>query len=182
MSDRDPARLFLALWPDAPLRAQLAAYRDTWRWPFGARPVADPTLHLTLHFIGAFARARIPALAASLAAVPVASMVLRPQEAEVWKGGIAVLRIDGEPALRSLHARLGSVLADADVALDPRAFAPHVTLARKAGKAVPPDALAAFEWRADGFAVVESIPGRPARYDVLSRFLAGQTWSDIASG
>ena len=192
MSDRDPARLFLAVWPEARLRGQLAAYRDAWHWPAGAKPVAEATLHLTLHFIGDFARARIPTLAASLAAVPVQPIALRPGDAEVWKGGIAVLRVDAGPELHALHERLGAVLSDAGVSLDARPFSPHVTLARKAAKAEPPPASAAFDWRASGFALVESMPGGPARYGVLHRFgssgpgpgeaAPGQTWSDIDSG
>jgi 2'-5' RNA ligase len=192
VSDRDPARLFLAVWPEPRLRAELAAYRDAWHWPAGAKPVADAALHVTLHFIGVFARARIPVLAASLAAVPVQPVTVRPAGAEVWKGGIAVLRIDAGRALQSLHERLGTVLSAAGVALDARPFSPHVTLARKAAKAEPPSAPAAFDWRARGFALVESMPGGPAHYGVLHRFASsgpgpgkaapGQTWSDIDSG
>jgi 2'-5' RNA ligase len=183
VSDRDPARLFLALWPEPPLRATLAAYRDAWRWPAGAKPVADATLHLTLHFLGAVARARIAGLATSLAAVSVAGMNLRPIGGEVWKGGIAVLRFDASAALPELHERLGTVLADAGIALDPRPFAPHVTLARKAAKAEPPATDPAFAWRADDFALVESLPGGAARYEVLARFgTRPQARSDIVSG
>jgi 2'-5' RNA ligase len=170
MTERDPARLFLAVWPEPRARQRLAAYRDAWRWPAGARPVADDALHVTLHFIGAFARAEMPDLVESLGAVPVTPMRLRPGEAEVWKGGIAVLRLDGGDALRSLHARLGTVVSDTGVALDARPFSAHVTLARKAAGCEPPPARATFEWRASGFALVESIPGASARYEVLRRF------------
>jgi 2'-5' RNA ligase len=183
VSDRDPLRLFLALWPEPALRPRLAAYRDDWRWPAGAKPVAEATLHLTLHFIGAFARARLAELTAALAAVPVDRMVLRPADAEVWKGGIAVLRIDGDAALADLHGRLGAVLTSTGIALDTRPFAPHVTLARKAARAEPPPGGAAFEWRANSFVLAESIPGGPARYEVLRRFdTARQARSDRDSG
>jgi len=183
VSDRDPARLFLALWPEAPLRTRLAACRDAWRWPAGAKPVADATLHLTLHFIGALARARISALAAAFTAVPVGSIVLRPAGRELWRGGIAVLRFESDAALPELHRRLGTVLSDAGIALDPRPFAPHVTPARKAAKAEPPAEGPAFEWRANGFALVESLPGGSARYEVLSRFGAAlQARSESDSG
>ena len=183
VSDCDPARLFLALWPPAPLRASLAAYRDAWRWPAGAKPVADATLHLTLHFIGGLARARIPTLTAALAAVPVAKTVLRPGGTELWRGGVAVLRIDDDAALAGLHERLGAVLTNAGIALDARPFAPHVTLARKAAGAEPPAEQPAFEWRANGFALVESLPGGSARYDVLSGFGGtSQARGDMASG
>ena len=183
VSDRDTFRLFLALWPEESVRVRLAAYRDAWRWPARAQPVADPALHLTLHFIGAFARTRMPALVEALAAVPLREFVLRPGGAEVWKGGIAVLRIDGDPALAELHDRLGVVVSDAGVALDSRPFAPHVTLARKAAPAEPPADALPFEWHPDGFALVESLPGRPARYEVLRRFgAAPQARSEFTSG
>jgi len=183
VSERDPVRLFLALWPEAPLRGRLAACRDAWHWPPGAKPVADETLHLTLHFIGAFARARVAELAAALADVPVGQMTLRPGRTEVWRGGVAVLKIDGDPALAELHARLGHVVMRAGVALDARPFAPHVTLARRAARAEPPLRSPAFRWRAGGFALVESIPGGPARYEVLDRFgAAPQARSDEDSG
>ena len=67
--DSRAARLFVALWPDAVVRSRLAAFRDDWHWPPGARPVADADLHATLHFIGSFARERIAALGERLAAV-----------------------------------------------------------------------------------------------------------------
>jgi len=183
VSDRDPVRLFLARWPDAPLRARLAAYRDAWRWPAGAKPVAESTLHLTLHFIGALPRARLPGLSTALCAVRVAKMTLRPADAEVWKGGIAVLQIAGDVALAELHEHLGTILTSAGIALDPRPFAAHVTLARKAARAETPAARPAFAWRANSFVLVESIPGGAARYEVLGRFGAPrQARSERESG
>ena len=182
MSERDPVRLFLALWPEPPLRARLATYRDAWRWPSGAKPVGDDTLHLTLHFIGAMARAGLPGLSAALAAVPIDKMVLRPADAEVWKGGIAVLRTHGDGGLVELHDQLAGVLARAGIALDTRPFAPHVTLARKATRAEAPASRPAFAWRANSFVLVESIPGGAARYQVLSRFAVAQARSDFDCG
>ena len=182
MSERDPVRLFLALWPRPSLRGRLTAYRDAWHWPAVARPVSDDTLHLTLHYIGAFPRGGLADLTESLAAVAVDSMILRPDGAEVWKGGIAVLRIDGDAALAALHAGLAGVLTRVGVALDARPFAPHVTLARKAARAEAPADRPAFRWRASSFALVESIPGGSARYEVLSRFGDRQARSDGDSG
>ena len=182
MSERDPVRLFLALWPRPSLRGRLAAYRDAWHWPAGAKPVADGTLHLTLHYIGAFPRGGLAGLTESLAAVPVESMVLRPGGAEVWKGGIAVLRIAGDASLAALHEGLAGVLARFGIALDARPFAPHVTLARKAVRAEAPGDRPAFRWRASSFVLVESIPGGSARYEVLTRFGGRQARSDIDSG
>jgi 2'-5' RNA ligase len=110
MRQPDVARLFLAVWPDAAARAQLAAYRDGWRWPPGARPVTGDKLHLTLHFIGDFDRARIAALAGALAPVAMLPTVLRADRPEVWRGGIAVLRLRADAHLSALHAALGEIL------------------------------------------------------------------------
>lgn len=174
MADAASARLFLALWPDDDVRARLREHRDAWGWPTGARPVDEASLHLTLHFIGPFARARIDALGAALATVPAGRLVLRGAADALWPGGIAVLRLADDPALATLHRRLGDVLAGFDVALDARPFAPHVTLARKARGAARPEQPAEFEWSADAFSLVESRPGRPEPYAVLRSFAAAR--------
>ncbi|HEY2560922.1 MAG TPA: RNA 2',3'-cyclic phosphodiesterase [Caldimonas sp.] len=164
----DSTRLFVALWPDPPLQRRLRSERDAWHWPPGARPVADASLHLTLHFLGAFARQRVAVLESALAAQPVTTTTLRASGREIWRGGIAVLLFTTEPALSALHGKLGAALAALDVALDPRPFSPHVTLARRARGAVPPGEPADLAWRARGFALVES--GRGGAYRVLRVF------------
>jgi 2'-5' RNA ligase len=163
------ARLFIAVWPDAAVRAQLEACRDRWRWPAGAKPVEAAKLHLTLHFIGAFARARIGALTSSLAALPIEPLDLRAGHGEVWNGGIAVLHIEGGRALRALHERIAASLVGLGVALDPRPFAPHVTLARKARGAPPPRVPCEIAWRTAAIALVESAGGA---YRVLQKLSA----------
>jgi 2'-5' RNA ligase len=165
------ARLFVALWPDAAARASLAAWRDRWHWPAGARPVADANLHATLHFIGAFARDRLDALQRTLAAVEPRALTLRPAGTAIWRGGIAVLTLHGDAALFALHADIGAALGGLGVVLDPRPFAPHVTVARRAAHATPPDTLPDLEWQARSFALVESRRGPPS-YAVLA------AWAD----
>ena len=164
------ARLFVALWPDPDIRAQLGRRRDAWRWPVAAKPVADDRLHLTLHFIGSFGRMQIAALDSLLEAVTVEWTTLQACDEEVWPGGIAVLRFVGDAPLAALHRRLGAVLADLGVALDPRPFSPHVTVARRARGAQPPRDRAAIEWRAGGFALVESTRAAGSGYRVLQGY------------
>ncbi|MEO6407612.1 MAG: RNA 2',3'-cyclic phosphodiesterase [Burkholderiaceae bacterium] len=137
------ARLFIAVWPDAALRARLAGFRDHWRWPPGARLVADANLHVTLHFIGSFARDRIAALGERLAQVEIQPFGLQAESASIWRGGIAVLTLHGDVtgALDALHVMIGCALREFGIPLDPRPFAPHVTLARTASHAQPPNAL-----------------------------------------
>ena len=158
-------RLFTALWPDATVRTKLAALRDAWRWPPGARPVADANLHATLHFIGSFRRDRLEALRQALGTVSVEPLHLALAGADVWRGGIAVALLAAEPGVLRLHARLAGVLAALGVGLDPRPFQPHVTLARKASRAQPAEGLPPLDWRADGFALIAS---RGGVYEVLA--------------
>jgi 2'-5' RNA ligase len=155
----DSARLFVALWPAPALRTRVSSERDAWCWPVGAKPVADAKLHLTLHFVGAFPRTRSAALEAALAALRLAPTTLCASGREVWRGGIAVLLFSADSALSALHAAIGEVLAGFAVALDPRPFSPHVTLARRARGAVPPAGRVDLEWDASGFALVESLRG-----------------------
>ncbi|HEX2542768.1 MAG TPA: RNA 2',3'-cyclic phosphodiesterase [Caldimonas sp.] len=161
------ARLFLGLWPDAVTRARLAGFRDAWTWPEGARPVPDDRLHLTLHFIGSFPREGIGALADRLAAVPPRATTLRARGPELWRGGVAVLRLEADAALADLHEELGASLSALGVPLDTRPFAPHVTLARKATRARRPLAPMELDWPADRFALVESIAGSNPAYHLL---------------
>ena len=166
----DSARLFTALWPDPPVRARLVALRDAWRWPEGARPVADASLHLTLHFLGAFPRERMPELEDRLAALPALRTRLLAAAPDIFRGGIAVLRFAIEPTLATLHDRMGAALASLGVALDPRPFAPHVTMARRARGAAPPAEPIDLEWAASGFALVESVGAPRPAYRVLRSF------------
>ena len=167
----DRARLFTALWPGPALRERWSRARDAWCWPAGAKPVDDAKLHLTLHFIGAFARRQIAVLESALAALAVAPMHFTVVGPELWPGGIAVLRVAAGPALDQLHDRIGAALAGLGVALDTRPFAPHVTLARRARGAIPPAAIEQTGWSASAFALVESMPD--AGYRVVRRFGSG---------
>jgi RNA 2',3'-cyclic 3'-phosphodiesterase len=163
----DRARLFTAVWPDPRARERLAAESAAWRWPPAARPVDAAKLHLTLHFIGAFPRSGVDELAAALAAVAPSPTTLAATRREIWRGGIAVVLFAADAALFALHAAIGGAVAGFGVALDPRPFAPHVTLARGARGAAPPPVPPELEWRADGFALVESAAGD---YRVLRAF------------
>ena len=170
MTGAGTVRLFTALWPGPAPRARLAALRDAWRWPPGAKLVPDAKLHATLHFIGSFPAARVEALGDALDAVPVSPLRVRATGSALWRGGIAVATLTEAPELMALQARLGGVLAGLGVALDPRPYRPHVTLARQAHGARPPEVLPALEWRTSGFALVASSGGG---YAVLAAWGGG---------
>ena len=162
------ARLFVALWPDAATRSALAAYRDTWRWAPGTRLVADTDLHLTLHFIGALARDRLPDLRSLLSTVPPRTVGLVPDGVAMWQRGTAVLLMRGDAALAALHDEIGAALRAAGVPLEARPFAPHVTLARAAGGTEPPTVLPDLAWSSTSFVLVESTGAAPSAYRMLA--------------
>lgn len=164
----DPARLFLALWPDEPLRAALRAWQQAIRWPPAARPTAPANLHLTLHFIGAVPRARLPELAGGLAR-PCPAFELVLDRFAVWPHGVAVLEPATVPeAMTALMATLADALRALALPVDTRPYRPHATLARHAaharlaGSAPPP-----LRWPVNtGYVLAESAGG----YRVLQRF------------
>jgi hypothetical protein len=56
-------------------------------------------------------RDRIAALRRRLAAVQAEALTLQPKGTEVWRSGIAVLTLQGEPRLLALHERVGGALS-----------------------------------------------------------------------
>lgn len=153
------ARLFLALWPDAALRARLAHHRDAWRWRDGAAVAPASQLHLTLHFIGKLPRQALPQLAEALQ-VRCSPFELALGRPESWPHGLVVLRLDEVPvALLQLHRLLGEALRQRGLPVDAREFRPHVTLARRAPGAAPPDYRPDLRWSVRSYVLVESVPG-----------------------
>jgi 2'-5' RNA ligase len=165
-----PLRLFLALWPDAATRAGLAAWQHGWTWPPRSAPVRVERLHLTLHFLGDVPAERLPALVRGID-TGTERFDLQFGRAELWAGGIAVLRPHRTPAaLLRLHAALGDGLRRLELTVESRPFRAHVTLARRAAGATPPAQGPELAWPVDtGYALVRSLPGG-AGYQVLQRF------------
>lgn len=165
---RDKARLFLALWPGPGVRAAMAQYRDSWRWPHKAAQVSDEKLHLTLHFIGDVERQRVSEL--QQLHIPFEPFDLQLGYPELWPHGIAVLRPHAVPAgLMQLQAALGGELQRLAVPFDAHEFRPHVTLARRAREAALPPRQALIDWHVDGYVLVESEFDANRTYTVLAR-------------
>lgn len=163
-------RLFLALWPDDATRGQLAAHANQWIWPPGCARYAAADWHATLHFIGDVATEKAEAIAAC-AVVPFQPFELVLDQPRLWPHGLAVLCAAEVPvALRALHERLGQALRGLDLALDPRPYVPHVTLARHAAAAIAPAVLAPVRWPVRGFALVLSTGLEAPRYRVIRQY------------
>lgn len=166
-----PARLFIALWPDAGVRDALQRWQAAWGPALvSASPVRPERLHLTLHFLGDVAVDRLPALMAALA-LPLTPFELRFGHTEMWPHGVAVLRPDPVPEeLLQLHGALRTALQALALRTENRPFRPHVTLARRAGGATPPSLGPALRWPVRGHALVMSETGPAGGYRVLKQW------------
>jgi 2'-5' RNA ligase len=172
-------RLFFAVLPDAPAKAQAAAVTDTL---FGAhglsgRRLAARNLHVTLHHVGDFAGlpagevGRAQAAGDSLSHVPVAirfdkagSFVRRHRTLPlVLRGGGQVI-----PLIAFQHA-LGEAMARQGFRHVPAAhYTPHMTLVHDPRYVAARD-VTPVEWMAREFVLIRSLIGK-ARYEVLGRW------------
>ncbi|HKU00427.1 MAG TPA: RNA 2',3'-cyclic phosphodiesterase [Paraburkholderia sp.] len=134
-------RCFVALAPDEPSRDALAAL-DV---PPNARRVPYAQLHLTVAFIGAMSFGQGEALAQGLAAHPAPIPPAPVTKIECWPGRaqprlmVAVLAMSD--AFTALDWRVRSLMGEVGLALDARAFRPHITLARftRDARGAPPE-------------------------------------------
>jgi 2'-5' RNA ligase len=163
-----PLRLFIALWPGEALRRAISSWQHAWSWPPRAALVKPDRLHLTLHFLGDVPASRLPQLVGGLK-TRVEPFTLALGQAEVWPNGVALLRPDTTPtALAWLQAALRRDLEALELPVETRPYRAHVTLARRAHGAIPPQQGPGLRWGVDsGYVLVRSLAGG-AGYDVLA--------------
>jgi 2'-5' RNA ligase len=167
----DTARLFIALWPPPAVRDAALRHAAQWAWPRRARLVREDKVHMTLHFLGAVPHDRVDALTAALGHAPFAPCDLRLDHGEVWPGGIAVLACrDVPPELPALHRVLAAALRDAGLVPERRPWRAHLTLARQAQGAMPPEDGQPIAWPVRDYVLVESDLRPPSHYRILARY------------
>src|SRR5919206_2815570 len=124
-------RLFVAIRPPAPVRAQLL---ELMGGVAGARWLSDDQLHLTLRFIGEVDRHLARDIDAALSAVhhPRFELALNGLGAFERRGGPGTLwaGVAPEAPLRALHNKVDQALLRVGLEPDRRAYAPHLTIAR----------------------------------------------------
>jgi 2'-5' RNA ligase len=98
-------------------------------------------------------------------AVPELQLTFR--SSAVRHGGVVVLLADDAPALDALRRDVGTAVAAAGLASDPR-WTPHVTLARHAAAARAPAAIAPITWSPRAVSLVWSRREAPGYEDVRS--------------
>ena len=168
-----PRRLFIGLMPDRQVQAAIQRHCSQWEWPADARPMRFGRYHVTLQFLGEVGVAPEQRLRKALREVTVEPLELDLRTPEVWHNGVAVLQPADHDGLKALHGRIKLAVSAAGLPPVEKDFRPHVTLARNAAQAKPPEAVPPIRWRVDEVVLVWSVlypQAKPARYDILERF------------
>jgi 2'-5' RNA ligase len=172
-------RLFFALFPPQALRERIAdaAAGVERAHPSGGRLLKPDRYHLTLRFLGDF-----DPLPPSLAEAACTAGDAVPLQCFEWLldhagsfGGNGVRWLGGPPSdgLQALWRDLGDALARQGIRVARQGFVPHVTIARDARAPLDRTDIDPIRWAVDGFALVESRPGRP--YEILRRWEVART-------
>jgi 2'-5' RNA ligase len=156
----DTLRLFVALWPDAAAHAWLRACDSATAWPAAAARAGPDRWHMTLHFLGAVPRARLPGLLPALQQ-PFDPFGFELGRVEAWPRGLVVVEpAHAAPALQDLQAALEKALQRAGLRVEARTFRPHITLARRAARATLAAPSSPQRWPVSAYALVASAGGR----------------------
>lgn len=157
-------RLFVAIRPPRPVRAQLLAVMGG---VGGARWQNDSQLHLTLRFIGEVGPHIADDIAAALASLhhprfeialsSIGSFTRRGQPETLWAG------VTPHDQLKPLHKKVDLACQRAGLPPETRAYSPHITLARLKRDAGPiahlvqaGEDLSSAPFSVDGFCLYES--------------------------
>ncbi|HWK35542.1 RNA 2',3'-cyclic phosphodiesterase [Sphingomonas sp.] len=177
-------RLFIGLRPPPDIRDAL---RATMSGVPGARWQDDDQLHLTLRFIGEVDRPQAEDIASALDTIhaPPVALAVEGVGAFDTRGRVNTLWAGVRPhgPVTALHRKIDAALVRAGCAPDPRAFLPHITLARLnvpmervAGFLADHAGLASPAFTLDHFLLFESHLGRErARYDAVARYSLAAT-------
>jgi 2'-5' RNA ligase len=167
------ARVFFALWPDQPLRRQLAMWAGTAAQECGGRTMRTENLHLTLVFVGNVARERLPLLHEIAASLAMPDVKFDVDRIGCWRHNHIVWAAPAvvPQALPRFVAGMEAALRDTGFALDERPYVPHVTLVRNARRGPAAESIGPARWEAGRFVLVESVSGKNGvRYDVVGEW------------
>ena len=178
------ARLFLALWPDPPVRQRLMQAAAEFRDDVAGRWTRPENLHLTLVFLGNVAADRWPDLVRIAATTPGSRFDLELDHGQFWpRNGIVCLAPrETPPALAELAGTLAARLRETGFPVERRPFRAHLTLARNGRSDRTRLPLAEpVPWPATEFCLVESRSGiRGPEYRVRECWPLGPVAADSA--
>jgi RNA 2',3'-cyclic 3'-phosphodiesterase len=162
-------RIFFAVWPPAEAARALARWALETQRQTGGNATHESKIHLTLAFLGDADHARAIRAARKVRAP---GHTLPIEQARYWRDSRIVWAGPRETPspLLDLFNRLKAELYEENFMLEPRPFAAHVTLIRKArAAALPP--LPAMDWPVGEFVLVRSaLSPAGSSYEVLERF------------
>lgn len=172
-------RLFFALWPTDPVRAQLAAAAHS-HAALG-RAIAARNLHVTVVFLGAVAAERVAGVREVAGSAQKLTLdgkfLLHLDTVEFWRRSSLLCLTAAHPPARLLEIveRLRVGLRERGFELrEHETFRPHVTLVRDVGRGPADAGVASVQWPVDSFALVESKVGqRGSEYTVLEEWRLG---------
>lgn len=172
-------RLFAGIEPPDAVRDALL---DLMEGVAGARWQRDDQLHLTLRFIGEVDRHQAADIAAALGNIrsPAFDLALsgvgtfdrRGRAEALWAG------VTPHDAVADLHKKVDWAIQRAGLPADPRAYLPHITIARLNRATGPLDAfmtrhggLGGPAWRVADFCLYESFLGKDGSvYEIVERY------------
>jgi 2'-5' RNA ligase len=169
-------RLFFALWPDTATRARLAEWAHAIHRASGGRAMRPENVHLTLAFLGSTDAALLPVIASAAGRATPRTFTLRIDDPGYWRHNqIAWAGVrESPPELDALVLELRAALVDAKIAVDPKPFAAHITLVRKARPGFRLPRLEPIEWPVRDFVLVRSVTGPDSStYEVAERWARG---------
>lgn len=170
----DHRRLFLALWPDPGLQSALAGLGRNCQAQCGGRLVPEHNLHATLVFLGELVSTQADAVCACVDALPPPRVTLQLDRVGFWrKPGIVWAGPRAAPEALTVYAgRLQDALRRLGFHIDPRPWALHVTLIRRARKR-PRIEVSPMTWSCGEVLLVAStLYPEGARYKPVRRWSA----------
>jgi 2'-5' RNA ligase len=162
-------RLFFALWPDDESRAAIASLARE-QVHTQARRVAADNLHITLAFPGNVTVCVQTCLEEAAGRITGAPFELSIDRLGYWSGPRIIWAAPAQtpPELWSLAATLREVLGGCGLEPEKRPYQAHITLARKASRAITVTRIEPIAWSIRQFCLVESVTEPTGvRYQVL---------------
>jgi 2'-5' RNA ligase len=166
-------RLFFALWPTDPVRAQLAA--EAQAHAALGRVIPAHNLHVTAVFLGAVPEERVARVIDIAKLTHTGKFLLHLERVEFWRPSqlICLMTERAPPELLSLVEGLRVGLREGGFELRDHhdRFRPHVTLVRDVAREPAAVGVAPLQWSVESFALVESKVGqRGSEYTVLNEW------------
>jgi RNA 2',3'-cyclic 3'-phosphodiesterase len=171
--ERNHARVFFALWPDADTRRRLAQAAARLQAACGGRMPKPDNIHLTLVFLGDVAREQLNALRKAADAVTTRVHTLTLERFGWFRRNRVAWAAPARtpPDLLELVQELEAALRQAGFRFDARPYEAHITLGRKANCGELPALPESIDWLVREFVLVESVLGEAgSTYSIIGRW------------